>query len=243
MSSLHGPTPVGEAMREYESLARDVAGDRRAEAMLLGDQAVLNALMGDFTAARDQAARGTAMLVELGTSVFALTTSLGAARVELLADDPAAAETLLARDLDSLEAIGERYFRSTVAGLHAHALVGIGDLDRAAVSAALARELADPDDLEAQILWRSAEAKVTALRGAPDEAVRLATEAVDLASQTVDIVLHADALMDLATVMATLGRDAEAGPPVREALLLYERKGAIAAVVRARRMLEGAAVG
>ena len=66
---------------------------------------------------------------------------------------------------------------------------------------------------------------------------------MDLASQTVDIVLHADALMDLATVMATLGRDAEAGPPVREALLLYERKGAIAAVVRARRMLEGAAVG
>ena len=124
VSSLHGPTPVDEAMREYESLARDVAGDRRAEAMLLGDQAVLNALMGDFTAARDQAARGTAMLVELGTSVFALTTSLGAARVELLADDPAAAETLLARDLDSLEAIGERYFRSTVAGLHAHALVG-----------------------------------------------------------------------------------------------------------------------
>ena len=243
VSSLHGPTPAGEAMREYESLARDVAGDRRAEAMLLGDQAVLNALMGDFTAARDQAARGTAMLVELGTSVFALTTSLGAARVELLADDPAAAETLLARDLDSLEAIGERYFRSTVAGLHAHALVGIGDLDRAAASAALARELADPDDLEAQILWRSAEAKVTALRGAPDEAVRLATEAVDLASQTVDIVLHADALMDLATVMATLGRDEEAGPPVREALLLYERKGAIAAVVRARRMLEGAAVG
>ena len=71
VSSLHGPTPVDEAMREYESLTRDVAGDRRAEAMLLGDQAVLNALMGDFTAARDQAARGTAMLVELGTSVFA----------------------------------------------------------------------------------------------------------------------------------------------------------------------------
>jgi class 3 adenylate cyclase/tetratricopeptide (TPR) repeat protein len=242
VSSLHGPTPVAEAIRECEALASDVAGDRRAEAILLGFIGQLYALAGDFSGARERTDRGRAMLVELGGSVFALTTSIGAGRIALLADDPAEAEALLSHDLASLEAIGERYFRSTVAGLHAHALVAMGDLDRAAASAALALELADPDDLEAQILWRSAEAKVSARRGAADEAMRLATEAVELAAQTVDIVLHADALVDLGMVMGTLGRDAEAGPPIREALQLYERKGAIAAIARARRMLGAAAV-
>jgi hypothetical protein len=43
--------------------------------------------------------------------------------------------------------------------------------------------------------------------------------------------------------MRTLGREDEARPPMREALQLYEGKGAVAAVLRARRMLEAATVG
>ena len=183
------------------------------------------------------------MLKELGPSVLAVSTSIGSARIELLADDPSSAERLLAQDLGDLEAIGERYFRSTVAGLHAHALIALGDVERAAVSVELARELADPDDLEAQVLWRSAAAKAAALRGAADEAVKLGREAVELASQTADLVLHADAQLDLSTVVRAVGREDEAGPPMREALQLYERKGAVAAVRRVRRMLDAAAVG
>jgi tetratricopeptide (TPR) repeat protein len=183
------------------------------------------------------------MIVELGPSVFAHVTSIDAGRVELLADNPAAAEAALADDLARLEELGERYFRSTVAGLHAHALVALGDLDRAAASVAIAQELADPDDREAQILWRSAEAKRAAVRGDPDIAVKLGTEAVQLAAETVAIVIHADALMDLGVVLRSVGRQDEAGPPIREALRLYERKGAEAAAERARRMLEATAVG
>jgi class 3 adenylate cyclase/tetratricopeptide (TPR) repeat protein len=238
ISALHGVTPVMEAVRECDALGRDVAGSRRAEAVILGVLGQLWALAGEFGKARDESARGRAMLVELGPSVLALSTSIGSARVELLADDPAAAEALLSQDLASLDEIGERYFRSTVAGLHAHALIALGQADGAAASAALARELADPDDLEAQILWRSAEGKLEAAKGNAPHALRLAQEAVDLASQTVDIVLHADALLDLGMVMGMLGRDDEAGPPMREALQLYERKGAVAAVLRTRRRLE-----
>ena len=65
--------------------------------------------------------------------------------------------------------------------------------------------------------------------------MRLAEEAVQLASQTVDIVLHADALVDLATVLRAVGREDDAGPPIREALQLYEQKGAVAAVLQTRR--------
>ncbi|HET9344852.1 MAG TPA: AAA family ATPase, partial [Candidatus Limnocylindrales bacterium] len=243
VSSLHGPTPVAEAIRECEALARDVAASRRTEAVWLGILGQLSAMAGDFAEARDRSTRGRVMLEELGPSVLAAATSIGSARIELLAEDPAAAVGLLSEDLDALAAIGERYFRSTVAGLHAHALIAVGEVDRAAASMELARELADPDDLEAQVLWRSAEGKLAAGRGQAAEAIRLAGEAAQLASETVDLILLADALLDLGTVLKTLGREEEAGPPFREALDLYERKGAVAAVARTRRMLEGATVG
>ena len=243
VSSLHGPTPVADAIRECQALADDVAASRRTEAVWLGILGQLSALAGDFGEARERSSRGRAMLKELGPSVLAVSTSIGSARIELLADDPSSAERLLAQDLGDLEAIGERYFRSTVAGLHAHALIALGDVERAAVSVELARELADPDDLEAQVLWRSAAAKAAALRGAADEAVKLGREAVELASQTADLVLHADAQLDQSTVVRAVGREDEAGPPMREALQLYERKGAVAAVRRVRRMLDAAAVG
>jgi class 3 adenylate cyclase/tetratricopeptide (TPR) repeat protein len=243
ISALQGPTPVREAIPACEALMDDVVGSMRAEALVLGNLGQLLALAGDFEGARERLKRGRAMIVELGPSVFAHVTSIDAGRVELLADNPAAAEAALADDLARLEELGERYFRSTVAGLHAHALVALGDLDRAAASVAIAQELADPDDREAQILWRSAEAKRAAVRGDPEIAVKLATEAVQLAAETVAIVIHADALMDLGVVLRSVGRQDEAGPPIREALRLYERKGAEAAAERARRMLEATAVG
>jgi len=70
----------------------------------------------------------------------------------------------------------------------------------------------------------------------------MATEAVDLAAQTVDLVLHADALADLGEVLIHAERRDDAGPPLREALALYERKGATAAVARVRRILNGDAM-
>ncbi|HEX5015183.1 MAG TPA: adenylate/guanylate cyclase domain-containing protein [Candidatus Limnocylindrales bacterium] len=241
-SSLHGPTPVSEAMRESERLGNDVAGDRRSEAVILGFRGLLFAMTGDFDHGRELSASGRAMLVELGPSVIAMTTSTEAARVELLAGDPTAAEAALARDLHDLESIGEHYFRSTVAGLHAHALIALGELDRALASAETARELADPDDLEAQILWRSAEGRIYAAAGDADTAVEHAEEAVRLARQTVDITMQAEALRDLGSTLIALGREQEAGPPLREALDLFERKGATAALRQTERILERAAV-
>jgi class 3 adenylate cyclase/tetratricopeptide (TPR) repeat protein len=242
LSSLHGPTPVAEALRECEALGRDVAGDRRAEAVILGVRGLLCAMGGDFAIARDLSSQGRAMLVDLGPSVTALTTSTESARIEMLADDPAAARAVLERDLADLEALGERYFRSTIAGLHAHAMLALGDTDRAFASAELTRELGDPDDSEAQILWRSAAGRVHAIRGEASEAVELARDAVALAASTVDVVLHADALRDLGRVMVAVGREDEAGPPFQEALLLYERKGIRPEVEATRRLLSAATV-
>jgi tetratricopeptide (TPR) repeat protein len=232
ISSLHGPTRVDEAIRRCDALAGDVVGDRRAEGIILGVGGLLRAMVGDFAVARELSAQGRAMLIDLGSSVTAFATSTESARIEFLAGDIAAADEVLSRDLVSLEAIGERYYRSTIAGLHARARFALGDQDGALVSAELTHELADPVDSEAQILWRSAEAKVRAARGDAATAVRLASEAVEIAAETVDLMLHADALTDAGEVLLILGRDNEAEPLLREALLLCERKGAPAAAAR-----------
>ena len=242
ISSLHGPTPVDEALRRCEELRTEVAGDRKAEAIIRLVSGLLHAMRGDAVRAKDLAVQARTSLLELGPSVTASTTSIEAAQIAFLAGDPASADADLGRDLADLEAIGERYYRSTIAGLHARARLALGDADGALASAILSRTLADPDDSEAQILWRSAEAQVRALRGEGDEAIRMATEAVDLAAQTVDLVLHADALADLGEVLIHAERRDDAGPPLREALALYERKGATAAVARVRRILNGDAM-
>ncbi|HET9521681.1 MAG TPA: AAA family ATPase [Candidatus Limnocylindrales bacterium] len=241
ISSLHGPTPVDEALRRCDDLRAEVADDRKADAVISLVRGLLRAMTGDAAGARELATQARASLLELGPSVTASTTSIESAQIAFLAGDPAAADADLTRDLADLEAIGERYYRSTIAGLHARARLALGDPDGALASAILARTLADPDDSEAQILWRSAEAKVRALRGEGDDAVRLATEAVEIAGQTVDLVLHADALADLGEVLVAIGRHDDAGPPLREALALFERKGSTVAVTRVRRILEGAA--
>ena len=114
----------------------------------------------------------------------------------------------------------------------------MGDVDGALASAILCRTLADPDDSEAQILWRSTEAKVQARRGDAATAVRLALEAVAIAAGTVDLVLHADALRDAGEAHLELGRTDDAGPLLREALTLYELKGASAAAALVRPILD-----
>jgi class 3 adenylate cyclase/tetratricopeptide (TPR) repeat protein len=241
ISSLHGPTPVDEALRRCEELRPEVAGDRAAEAVIGLVRGLLYALRGEAARARELAVEARTNLLELGPSVTASTTSIESAQIAFLAGDAAAADADLARDLADLDAIGERYYRSTIAGLHARARLALGDPEGALASALLAKTLADPDDSEAQILWRSAEAKVRAIRGEAEQAQVLAREAVTIAAETVDLVLHAEALADLGEVLMASGREDEAGPPLREALALFDRKGATVATSRVRQLLGGAA--
>jgi hypothetical protein len=51
------------------------------------------------------------------------------------------------------------------------------------------------------------------------------------------VCLHAGALVDLADVLELEGRPNEAGPPLREALALYERKEDVVSAGRVRSRL------
>jgi hypothetical protein len=62
--------------------------------------------------------------------------------------------------------------------------------------------------------------------------------AVDLAAGTSNIEQHADALVDLHEVLRLAGQWDESGPPLREALALYEQKGDLVMASRLRARLE-----
>jgi tetratricopeptide (TPR) repeat protein len=62
-------------------------------------------------------------------------------------------------------------------------------------------------------------------RGRHTQATELASSAVELAAQTDLLSQHADALLDLAHVLAASGRFPEAQAAATQALNLYQRKG------------------
>ena len=202
---VHGPATVETGIRSINELVETIAGDRKTEAVLLGALAQLHAMAGDFDEARGLYRRGQTILAELGAGIDALTTSIDSSRVELLAGDLATAEAELRRDHDALEALGETYFRSTIAGLLAHVLLRAGRLDEASDFAATAEKISESDDLFSTVLWQTARARIRAEAGDP-EAVTLAESAAALARGTADLELEADVNL-------------------REAFALYDRKG------------------
>ncbi|MBI2777012.1 MAG: AAA family ATPase [Chloroflexi bacterium] len=237
-TSLHGPTPVADAITRCEALADEIRGDRKAEGIILGVLAVLHSMQGDFDRARRLYARGREMLADLGPSVTAASTSVDWSRVEILAGDVAAAEAGLRADFVALDALGERYFRSTVAALLGGVLLEQGKIEEAEQFTALAAELADGEDAYTQAAWRITRARLLFITGDRDAAITAAREAAVIAGGTLDIDQHADTLMELGRVYLDAGDRESAGPPLREALERYEEKGDLVSAGRVRSLLD-----
>jgi ATP/maltotriose-dependent transcriptional regulator MalT len=222
---VHGPTPVDDAVERCLALLPELAGDRRVESVVLSALAQLHAMQGDFDEARRLYRQGQDMLNELGTGIDASSTSIDSSRVEILAGDLDAAERELRRDHEALEALGERYFRSTVAALLAEVLWAQGKEEAAARFASTAEEIADADDVLSQVPLRMVHAKAAARSGEGPAAELMARAAVAIADETSDIELRADAMVHLSQVFEILGRSEDASAPLEVALDLYEKKG------------------
>jgi tetratricopeptide (TPR) repeat protein len=222
--ALHGPTPVGEVIGRCEELVAETT-DRKTEGTVSLALAVLCAMQGEFDRARALASRGSASLADLGRSVTAASTSIEASLVEMLAGDLAAAERLLRRDDAALEAMGERYFRSTIVGLLALVILLRGDPTAALEQTLVCEMLADEDDVWSQALWRSVRARVIAGRGEIEEALALVSGAVGMADGSADLDLRAGMRVDQGEVLLVAGRTAEAASAFHAAVELYEEKG------------------
>lgn len=230
----YGPTPVEEAIRMCNELIVRSGGDRRVEAIALRSVAHMHAMQGDFESARDEYRRARAMLGELGSTFVAALGSLVSGPVEMLAGDPVAAEDELRRDYATLDRLGDRNYISTVAGYLAEALYRQGRYEESATYAKFSADVAAPDDLATQVLWRSISAKLLARQGKLDEAEGVAREAVELIRRADDPIEQADALMDLSEVLRMAGRHDDAAHARAQALGLYEQKGNLVSAAAAR---------
>lgn len=228
-----GPTPIAEAIRRCEEIRGEVAGHLDAEALTLRHLAGLHAMNGDFDLARSLLATSNGVFGELGLTLNAAS-SHNEALIEMLAGNPAAAETSLRAGYEALTQMGEQAFLSTTAAFLARAVLMQQRADEAEQLAQLSARLTAEGDLLTQVLWRGVQARVRATRGQLDAAEALAREAVALAEQTDFVVYRGDALVDLAHILQDAGRSDEAAESAAAGLQLHERKGNLVTAARIR---------
>ncbi|MGE0028454.1 MAG: adenylate/guanylate cyclase domain-containing protein [Thermoleophilia bacterium] len=238
--SLRGPMPALDAMVRCRQILGDVAGDRQAEAVARRALSHLRGMWGELDDARAELRRCRADLEELGWVLDAALVCLDAAPVALLADDPAGAEAELQWAFDTLDAMGERNYVSTVSALLGEARYRAGRLREAEEAVAFSREVAAEGDVATHIIWRSVHGKLRARHGDP-AGVASCRAAVALAEGTDDLIARADALADLAEALGVSGDADGERATLRRALELYEQKGSLVAVRRVAQRLSATA--
>jgi len=232
LSTVSGPTPAEEGLRRCDELLADMRGARSVEALLTSYSAVAEAMLGRFDAAREKAVRGGAILEDLGRRVTAVAVNYFAARVELLADEPARAEEIARSALEALGALGETNNSAVLATLLAEALCRQERFEEAVAATETSERTAWPDDLHAQVGWRAVRAQACAGRGEPERGEELARSAIALLDDADDLDLRGDALVALGSTLAGAERQAA----FEAAVGLYEAKGNVASAERVRRL-------
>jgi tetratricopeptide (TPR) repeat protein len=190
-------------------------------------------MVGDFERAREDYRRARAILEELGLRFDAALISIDSGPVELLAGDAIAAEAELRKDYEALDAMGERNYISSIAGLLAEALYRQGRFEDARAHAAFCEEVAAPSDVSSQYLWRGVKGKLLARDADHDEGITLAMSAVEQTRASDDLEAQGNALLFLAEAQAAAGRDDDAAVSAAEARDRFEAKGNVVSAARA----------
>jgi len=211
-----GPTPVDEAIRRCEEIRRAAPNeDRTVEAGTLGVLAGLSAMQGRFTEARTLFAQGLTVLQQLGLTLRMATRRTISGAIELLADEPVAAERELRWGYDRLEAMGERADQGGIGAQLGEALYRQGRYDEAERYAV-----------------REVRAKILARRGDLNAAETIAREAVVAADAVDNFNRRGNVRLALAEVLYLAERKAEAMGVLDEAHALFREKGNVAAMAR-----------
>jgi len=227
--------PAAEGLGLCLSLLPHARDHPAVEASILVAQAGLEAMQGDFEAAREHKARAKDRLREFGLELFAAGTAAQVfGIIEFLADDPVAAEAELRSGYEVLTRMGEQSLRSTTAAMLGEALWRSGRQEEAWDFTQIARDSGAPDDVATQIAWRSVRAKILARRGEEDAARALAAEAVEMVGDAEGFIFSPDALVDQASVLVMTGEIDAAIPILRRALGIYAAKGNVTSAGKVR---------
>jgi class 3 adenylate cyclase len=234
-----GPTPLDEVDRQVrEALAEAQRGAvRNLEATALTVLARIAALRGDLDEARELVLSAEAVAVELDQSLTRAAGCISQALIEMCADDLSAAEAALRVGYRDLERMGDTGPLASVAAMLARVRLLRGDADQAEELTRTCERIAAPEQLDAQVRWRSIRAIALARRGEADEAERLARHAVYLVGKTDQLDSRAEAHVDLAEVLRLAGRAGEATLELERAVVLYQEKGNEIGERNARRQL------
>ena len=233
-----GPSPVPEALSHMAELLLAVRGDPSAEPLVLAVHAFLLALDNKLAEARQALVRQREALESSGQRVL-MWASWGQStgRVELAAGDPLRAEEALRDSYAALRDIGERGFASTIAGLLAHVLIAEDRYADATVFIEECRRAARGADVYSEVLWRTAQARLSAASGDFSAAQKMAEKGSLLALRTEWPNVQGDALLDQCHVLTAVGDRGAAAEVARHALAIYRGKANSPGIERASKLL------
>ena len=239
LAALWGPNPVpraGGRCLDVVRLLRITTDSPAVEATSTRCQAVLEAFRGRAAAARRMIDSARRTVTELGLRHALLEVEQFAGIVELVIDDPAAAEPHLRKAYTGFRRMGLDADTAETAALLGRTCLALNRETEADELCTESERLAG-HAFKPSIAWRTLRARLLSLRNDHDEARRVAEAAVALAERTDALVDHGDACLTLATVLGAAGDVAGARAAAQRAVDLYERKGAAALAERARRVL------
>src|SRR5581483_4986873 len=156
--------------------------------------------------------------------------------VELVVDDPAAAEQHLRKAYNGFRRMGLDADTAETAALLGRALLMLSRDAEADELCSESERLAG-HALKAAIAWRTLRAQLLARQGEHADARRVAEAAVALAERTDALVDHGDACLTLAIVLGAADDTVGARAAAERAAGLYELKGAAALVDKARKII------
>jgi DNA-binding SARP family transcriptional activator len=231
----YGPMPVDECIRLWQRVLQQVRGNHAAEGSAVLEIAFCRATLGDFSEVRNEIALRESRARDEGLRTLWGWHATCSANIEMLMDDPAAAERHLRAAYELGRKTGNGLLAASASADLARVLYERGCYEEASELAELFDEAAPDLALRAKRL--GVRAKLAAREGELERAEALAREAVELDEQTDYVLFHADVLLDLAEVLRLAGRPEEAEAACEEAVRLYERKGNLVAARKARAAL------
>ena len=235
-SVTNGDQPAAVALETARAMGQRAPG-RVGEAMVETAVAYLTMLLGRTDEAATAKRRAERLVGELRSPWLSANYAMTVGEAELTAGSLDEAVRLFAFGCRELEVIGELGVRSTMAALHAHALLLAGDREsgRAQVGAALAAGAAD--DLLTQGLAAGALAWLAALDGDPDSANQQASAALEQVDCTEQLQCRALMYVACAEAAGVLGDHATARRHRERAIELFAAKENLVAVGRQRALL------
>ncbi|MGB2875625.1 MAG: adenylate/guanylate cyclase domain-containing protein [Gaiellaceae bacterium] len=177
------------------------------------------------------------MYFELGMKAPYGGTAIPTAHLEALLGKLESAERTLREANETLAEAGEKGYRSTVLIQLADVLCDLGRFDESEQAVTEGLALGSFEDVANAAYARVVRAKLALTREEVDEAERLAREAAAGYELEQSPASRADGLLAVASIFRAVGRPAEAHEAASLALELYEQKGAVPGVERARALL------